>query len=154
MPDLQQHRRRLGWRLGFGILVLLGLYIYVQHSGPKSQGTTTEETSNTLSVVPVISAYQSWNDVGEYATVLYPIGYSTTDGQGDALFEQQQNYPRGFEAVVLKADIPKWRRDPISVYKTGATIDVTGFIQSSEGHPQIIVTSPKQMGFPPLVPTK
>jgi DNA/RNA endonuclease YhcR with UshA esterase domain len=93
--------------------------------------------------IPKYSTKEAKNHKGQYATVkgtVYDVNVSET---GTVSFVMDGNYPKHlFTAVIFKKDVPKFPE--VNEY-TGLTLEVTGVIKMSEGKPEIILKSPKQI---------
>jgi DNA/RNA endonuclease YhcR with UshA esterase domain len=123
---------------GIGLIYLWGKHH--QHN------VTPSASSSPNSGSAVLTADQAWNHIGDSATVQYQVGYATADSKGDEFLNQKQNYLSGFTAVIFASDLSTFQNDPEATYG-GATIDVTGTIQSYEGHPEIVVNDPSQIAM-------
>ncbi len=119
-------------RLIFIGLVLAGLYFVGHKNGSAPVATKSS------SVTPLTAA-QAWSHIGDTATVEYRVAYTATDSAGDEFLNEDKSYLDGFTAVVFQGELGYFASDPIATYG-GQTIDVTGQIQSYEGHPEILVT--------------
>jgi DNA/RNA endonuclease YhcR with UshA esterase domain len=93
--------------------------------------------------IPKYSTKEAKDHKGQYATVkgtVYDVNVSET---GTVSFIMDGNYPKHlFAAVIFKKDVPKFPE--VNEY-TGLTLEVTGVIKISEGKPEIILKSPKQI---------
>jgi len=102
---------------------------------PRGQHETTTTATNPTS--NIISAAQASNDIGDYETVRFTVGYTDTDANGTEFLDQFQNYTQGFVVCIFSSDLPNFSIDPASTLE-GKTIDVTGLVSSYNGYTQIL----------------
>lgn len=117
------------------------IYLWGEHHQHKATPVTSLSPHSGSAM---LTADQAWNHIGDSATVQYQVGYATTDSQGDEFLNQDRSYLSGFTAVIYRDSLGTFSSDPIETY-AGATIEVSGLIQSYEGHPEIVVSGPSQI---------
>jgi len=72
--------------------------------------------------------------------VEYHVGNPFRSSKGNVFLNELSDYKKGFTAVIMAYSTSSFG-DPISKYGY-KTIQVTGLIQTYEGHPEIIVNNP------------
>jgi len=87
-----------------------------------------------------ISSQDAWNNIGQYKCVEYFVGNPFRSSKGNVFLNELSDYKKGFSAVIMASSTSGFG-DPISKYGN-KTIQVTGLIQTYEGHPEIIVNNP------------
>jgi hypothetical protein len=132
------------WWIGVIVAALvIGVGVHVVADTPKADPSV----ARTETTAPLTAA-QTWSHIGDFATVQYQVRYATTDSGGDEFLNQESDYLSGFTAVVFRDSLDSFSNDPIATYQ-GETIVVTGWIQSYENHPEIVVSHPSQIHLAP-----
>src|SRR5450631_3921268 len=125
------------------IIAAIGaIYLWGKHH---QHNVTPVAPLSASSGTATLTADQAWNHIGD-STIQYQVSYATTDNGGDEFLNQKQVYLSGFTAVIFSSNLLAFPNDPEATYD-GATIDVTGTIQSYEGHPEIVVSNPSQIAM-------
>lgn len=125
--------------LGVSAVLFVGLLASRHLVGPLSSGGPT---------VGPLPATEANGHVGERAEVCGTVveGVQATDIGGRPTFLNlgDAHPDQDFTALIWASDRPKWASPPETLYE-GRSICVTGTVESHEGTPQIIVSSPQQI---------
>ncbi len=90
------------------------------------------------------TAEQSWDHIGEAGCVYYYVGSPFFSSNSNTSFlNERSDYRNGFTAVIFNSDLYKFA-DPVNDYGY-KNIEVSGQLETYEGHPQIVVDGPSQI---------
>lgn len=126
----------------FGIVVLIILILPA--CGNTSSVQTPSDKNNSLSDSVAITATESWDHIGEQATVEYYVDNPYQSSKGNIFLNEKSNYKSGFTAVIFDNVKHKFSGNPINIYGN-KNVRVIGTIKLYDGHPEIIVNSPSQI---------
>jgi len=133
------------------VIVILGYVVFVRSQPPKLQvpspsptvGQNVTPTPKSTPAGNIITPQESWNKIGEVATVEYFVGNPFQSSKGNVFLNEKREFKSGFTTTIFANSVNKFG-NPISMYGS-KTIRVTGLIKMYEGHPEIIADDPSRI---------
>jgi len=125
-----------------GVVVFFGLFLTA--CGNLQDNSSVPGIPEDSVKATVLSAAESWEHIGEYATVEYYTANAYQSAKGNIFLNEKSNYRTGFTTVIFNNVKSRFSGNPLSTYGY-KTIRTSGLIELYEGHPEIIAESPNQI---------